>query len=87
MHMPPSSVEFKSPGGTVFGLFKMGNKRVKRPNGGWQIMLRVKDIEKSVASLKRKGIRCNPIESMGGGQLCFFLDPDGNRLVLLQFQR
>jgi predicted enzyme related to lactoylglutathione lyase len=81
-----SYVEFKLPGGTVIGLFSIGKKRVKRPVGGWQIMLRVKQIEKLMANLKRKGIRCHPIESPGGGaKLSWFLDPDGNRLVLIQF--
>lgn len=81
-----SYVEFKLPGGTVLGLYSIGTKRVKRPSGGWQIMLRVKDIKKLTADLKRKGIRCHPIESPGGGsRLSWFVDPDGNRLVPIQF--
>lgn len=84
----PSYVEFKAPGGTVLGLYSMGNKRAKRPSGGWQIMLRVKGIEKLTADLKRKGIRCNPVEPIpGGARLSWFLDPDGNRLVLIQFDK
>lgn len=79
-------VEFKLPGGTVLGLYSMGRKRVTRPKGGWGIMVRVKHIEKLKADLKRKGIRCSQIESPGGGsKMAWFADPDGNRLVLLQF--
>jgi hypothetical protein len=49
-------------------------------------MLRVKDIKTFTADLKRKGIRCHPIESPGGGsELSWFVDPDGNRLVPIQF--
>jgi predicted enzyme related to lactoylglutathione lyase len=79
-------VEFKVPGGTVLGLYSMGRKRVPKPTGGWGIMLRVKRIEKRIAELKRKGIRCHRIESPGGGsKMSWFADPDGNRCVLLQF--
>jgi len=78
-------VEFTLPGGTVLGLFSMGKKRVTRPKAGWGIMIRVRNIRKSTADLKRKGIRCHPIKSPGGGTLAWFADPDGNRLVLLQF--
>jgi len=82
----PSYAEFKAPGGTVIGVFKMGKKRVKKSAGGWQIMLRVKNIEKVIADLERKGIRCSPVEETpGGGMLSWCLDPDGNRLLLLQF--
>jgi predicted enzyme related to lactoylglutathione lyase len=79
-------VEFKVPGGTVLGLYSIGRKRVPKPTGGWGIMLRVKNIEKRIAELKRKGIRCRRIESPGGGsKMSWFADPDGNRCVLLQF--
>jgi predicted enzyme related to lactoylglutathione lyase len=82
----PSYAEFVVPGGTVIGLYSMGNKKVKKPAGGWQIMIRVKDMKKSTADLKRKGIRATPIPSPGGGaMLSWFLDPDGNRLVLIHF--
>src|SRR3990172_13229203 len=74
--------EFKIPGGTVLGLYKMGKKRVKHPSGGWQIMLRVKKIEQVMAALKRKGVRCSPVELLpGNAKLSWILDPDGNRLV------
>ncbi|HTP41231.1 MAG TPA: VOC family protein [Nitrospiria bacterium] len=79
-------VEFKVPGGTVLGLYSMGRKRVPKPKGGWGIMLRVKQIEKRMAELKRKGIRCGRITSPGGdSKMAWFADPDGNRCVLLQF--
>ena len=82
----PSYVEFTIPGGMVIGLFSMGKKMVKKPGGGWQIMLRVKVIKKYTADLKRKGIRAIPVvPAPGGAMLSWFLDPDGNRLVLIEF--
>jgi len=80
-------VEFKAPGGTVLSFYQMGKQRVKRSSGGWQIMLRVKDIKAVEAGLKRGGVRCTPIASPGDARLSWFLDPDGNRLVLIQFGR
>jgi len=82
-----SYVEFKAPGGTVIGFYTMGRKKVKKPAGGWQIMIRVKNVGKVTAELRRKGIRCTPVvpEPPGGAKLSWFLDPDGNRLTMIQF--
>ncbi|MBI3610475.1 MAG: VOC family protein [Nitrospirae bacterium] len=82
----PSYVEFKAPGGTSLGFYSLGSKKVKKQAGGWQIMLRVKGIEKLTAELKRKGIRVSPIEpAHGESKLSWFTDPDGNRLTLMEF--
>lgn len=82
----PNYVEFKAPGGTVLGFYTMGSRKVKKQSGGWQIMLRVRGIEKLTAGLKRKGIRTSPIEpAPGGSKLSWFSDPDGNRLTLMEF--
>jgi predicted enzyme related to lactoylglutathione lyase len=85
-------VEFKVPGGTVLGLYSAEREKIKKHGGsgpmGWGIMLRVKNIRKVMAELKRKRIRCAPAEPVpDGGSLSYFKDPDGNRLVLLQFGR
>ena len=88
----PFYAEFNVPGGTALGLHSMGDKRGKkrggRPTGGWGIMLRVKGIQKVVAGLKRKGIRCSPVKTApGGAMFSSFSDPDGNRLLLIQMGR
>jgi len=88
----PFYVEFKVPVGTVLSLHSMGDKvdkkRGQSRDGGWGIMLRVKGIEKLVGGLKRKGIRCRPIrKAPGGAMFSSFLDPDGNRLTLIQMGR
>jgi predicted enzyme related to lactoylglutathione lyase len=81
-----SYVELKAPGGTVIGFYSMGSRKVKKQAGGWQIMFRVKGIEKLTAHLRRKGIRTSPIEpAPGGSKLSWFTDPDGNRLTLMEF--
>ena len=85
-------VEFKVPGGTVLGLYSAEKGKGQKHGGsgaaGWGIMLRVKNIRKMMADLKRKRIRCAPVQPVpDGGSLSYFKDPDGNRLVLLQFGR
>ena len=87
----PYYVEFKVPGGTVLGLHSAGGKKGKKSRsnaGGWGIMLRVKNIRKLVADFKRKRVRCTPAKmAPGGAYFSSFTDPDGNRLILLQFGR
>jgi predicted enzyme related to lactoylglutathione lyase len=88
----PYYVEFKVPGGTVLGLHAAGGKKGKKrsgsSDGGWGIMLRVKNIRKLVADLKHKRVRCTPAKmAPGGAYFSSFKDPDGNRLILLQFGR
>jgi predicted enzyme related to lactoylglutathione lyase len=88
----PYYVEFKVPGGTVLGLHSAGKAKGKghgeKNTGGWGIMLRVGNIRKLVADLKRKRIRCTPAKmAPGGAYFSSFKDPDGNRLILLQFGR
>jgi predicted enzyme related to lactoylglutathione lyase len=85
-------VEFKVPGGTVLGLYSAEREKIKKHSGsgatGWGIMLRVNNIRKVIADLKRRRIRCATAEPVpDGGSLSYFKDPDGNRLVLLQFGR
>ncbi|MEW6324413.1 MAG: hypothetical protein AB1515_03395 [Nitrospirota bacterium] len=82
-----SYVEFKVPGGTVLGFYSMNRKKVKKQSGGWEIMLRVKNLEKVTAELKRRGIACHPIKAPGNAKLAWFVDPEGNNLTLIQFGR
>lgn len=83
----PFYVEFNLPGGTALGLHAMDKKRTKkRSHGdGLAIMLRVKGIERHVAGLKRKGVRCSKIwVAPGGAKVTNLSDPDGNALTLLE---
>lgn len=90
----PYYVELNLPGGTVLGLHSIGKTRgAKRSgakrmsDGGWGIMLRVKNIEKVVAELKRKRVRCSKVETApGGADFTSLHDPDGNRLVLVEMK-
>ena len=83
----PYYMEFKIPGGTVLGLHSAGGKKAHRggSEGGWAIMLRVKNIKKTVSSLKRKRVLCTPVKTApGGAQFSSFHDPDRNRFLLIQ---
>jgi predicted enzyme related to lactoylglutathione lyase len=86
----PFYIEMKVPGGTVLGLHAEGggHRRVARRREGWGIMLRVKDLQKTVSNLKRKKVKCSPIrKAPGGAMFSTARDPDGNRLLLLQIPR
>ena len=86
----PFYAELNLPGGTVLGLHSVGKeasgkKAKKMSDGGWGIMLRVKDLEKVVAGLKKKKVRCSKIaHAPGGADFSSVHDPDGNRLTLVQ---
>jgi catechol 2,3-dioxygenase-like lactoylglutathione lyase family enzyme len=88
----PYYAELNLPGGTVLGLHRVERKRASQgkrarrmSDGGWGIMLRVRNIKRVVADLKRKRVRCGKIEAApGGADFSSLHDPDGNRLVLLQ---
>jgi predicted enzyme related to lactoylglutathione lyase len=92
----PYYMEYILPGGTALGLHVMsGPKRkrqgtrsgARREEKGWEIMLRVENLERLVADLKRKRIECTPItHAPGGANVSYIFDPDGNRLVLLEME-
>jgi predicted enzyme related to lactoylglutathione lyase len=92
----PYYVEYLLPGGTALGLHVMsGSKRTgagsrkgtRREENGWEIMLRVENLERLVADLKSKRIDCTPINrAPGGAYVSHIFDPDGNRLVLLEME-
>ncbi len=55
------------------------------PNLGWRhLAFRVRDIEKTVAQLEALGIQTDDIreDTMAGGRIAFFHDPDGLTLEL-----
>lgn len=85
--------EFAVPGGTTLGLHRImgGPKRrgrAKRKAGGWAVLLRVKDLEKSIARLRKKRIPCSRIETApGGARFSRLMDPDGNPLTLVAFSK
>jgi predicted enzyme related to lactoylglutathione lyase len=92
----PYYVEYVLPGGTALGLHVMSGPKRKRqgiPKGnarermGWEIMLRVENLERLLSDLKRKRIDCTPItRAPGGANVSYIFDPDGNRLVLLEME-
>jgi catechol 2,3-dioxygenase-like lactoylglutathione lyase family enzyme len=89
----PSYVEYALAGGTAIGFHAVGHTGRKRTvskrqgiEGGWGIILRVKNLGRLVAELKRKRIACSPITKAPGGDLSRVFDPDGNRLVLLEMK-
>jgi catechol 2,3-dioxygenase-like lactoylglutathione lyase family enzyme len=89
----PFYAELNLPGGTVLGLHSIGKEKSagksakKMSDGGWGIMLRVKNLEKVVGDLKRKRIRCSKIaHAPGGADFSSIYDPDGNRLILVEMQ-
>ncbi len=85
--------EFAVPGGTTLGLHQaMGGQKTrgapKRKSAGWAVLLRVKDLEKTVAALRKKRVRCSRIETApGGARFSRFMDPDGNPLTLVAFPK
>ena len=81
--------EFNLPGGTVLGLHtvegRKGPAKKKLSDGGWGIMVRVKDIKKMTAALKTKKIKFTAIKSApGGADFSSINDPDGNRLIFVE---
>lgn len=88
----PFYVELNLPGGTVLGLHSVGGKNTAKgktrrrvSNGGWGIMLRVKNLKKVVSDLRHGQVRCSKVVTApGGANISSIHDPDGNRLVLLQ---
>ncbi|MBI3804098.1 MAG: VOC family protein [Nitrospirae bacterium] len=88
----PFYAELNLPGGTVLGLHSIGKEAKqsgsrRMSDGGWGIMLRVKNIKKVVADLKKKRVRCSKIETApGGADFASLYDPDGNRLTLVEME-
>lgn len=66
--------------GLTIGLHPKGKNKVKTGDN-MSIGLGVKDIEKSVAALAEKGIKCK-VHKDSYVHLAHFMDPDGNLLYL-----
>ena len=84
--------EFTLPGGTVLGLHTVehanGSAKKKLSDGGWGIMVRVKDLKKMTALLKEEKIKFSKIKSApGGADFSSINDPDGNRLIFLEMPK
>ena len=80
--------EFNLPGGTVFGLHtsevQKGKTKKKMSDGGWGLMIRVKDLKKMTAKMKKNNIKFSKIKSApGGADFSSINDPDGNRLIFV----
>lgn len=90
----PFYIEMKIPGGTVLGLHSHGKKGKRKKAAtrvgktGWGIMIRVKDIKKTVSTLKKKRVPCTAVKAApGGAMFSNVADPDGNRLTLLEMPK
>lgn len=84
--------EFNLPGGTVIGLHtvekKRGGMKKKLSEGGWGIMIRVKNLKKLTSELKAKRIKFSKIKSApGGADFSSINDPDGNRLTFVEMTK
>lgn len=84
--------EFNLPGGTVFGLHtvevKKGEMKKKLSDGGWGIMIRVKDLKKMTAKMKESKIKFSKIKSApGGADFSSVNDLDGNRLIFVEMPK
>jgi catechol 2,3-dioxygenase-like lactoylglutathione lyase family enzyme len=84
--------EFNLPGGTVFGLHTVevqkGPTKKRLSDGGWGIMIRVKDLKKMTANLKEKKIKFSKIKSApGGADFSSVNDLDGNRLIFVEMPK
>ena len=90
----PFYIEMKIPGGTVIGLHAKGKKgrrkkaAARASNSSWGIMLRVKNIKKTVSALKKKRVPCTAVKTApGGAMFANVADPDGNRITLLEMPK
>ena len=81
-------ITLEAPNGILIELFVERNppRRVTRPEaaGLRHLAFRVKDIEKSVEKLNKKGIETEEIriDPQNGKRMTFFMDPDGLPLEL-----
>jgi catechol 2,3-dioxygenase-like lactoylglutathione lyase family enzyme len=84
--------EFNLPGGTVLGLHTVegqkGKAKKKLSDGGWGIMIRVKDLIKMTAKMKESKIKFSRIKNApGGADFSSVNDPDGNRLIFVHMPK
>lgn len=72
-----------SPKGTSMRVHLCPDSKPEKGNTGF--MFTVKDIEKEVASLKKKGVKITmPISKESYGSMAMFADPDGNEFWLME---
>lgn len=81
--------EFNLPGGTAIGLHTIESQKTqtkkKLSDGGWGIMIRVKNLEKTTGRLRKSRIKFSKIKSApGGADFSSVTDPDGNRITFLE---
>ncbi|MHB8482519.1 MAG: VOC family protein [Nitrospiria bacterium] len=85
--------EFNLPGGTVLGLHTVESRKgkpvkKKLSDGGWGVMIRVKDLKKMTTHLKGEKIKFSKIKSApGGADFSSVNDPDGNRLIFVEMTK
>lgn len=84
--------EFNLPGGTVLGLHTVegqkGKAKKKLSDGGWGIMIRVKNLKKMTDKMKEVKIKFSRIKNApGGADFSSINDPDGNRLIFVQMPK
>lgn len=69
-------------GGMIFGL-------TPDPKAELQIYMTVDDIDKVYTTLKGKGVKflTEPKDQYWGGRTAMFVDPDGNKFILVSFKK
>jgi len=73
--------------GIMLGLESGGEREVKK--GGPDIYLQVDNIDEAYRELKSKGVRflTEPEDQSWGARTAKFVDPDGNRFILVQLKK
>jgi len=60
----------------------------KFPVGMWSIGTDVDDLEKTLIELKEKGIEpISPVTETSVGHMCFVVDPDNNKICLIEHDK
>ncbi len=71
--------------GVMFELVPAGEERQLSGAGNARLCLAVSDICRVAADLRARGVRAGEVEQVANGRLVRLLDPDGNELVLWQY--
>ncbi len=66
----------------IFGIHPKKANSPPKSSGSVSVVFRVEDFEKSVSTLKTKGLTPEKIEKDQQGQFASFHDPDGNKVTI-----
>jgi len=76
----PHFVDFPTKGARI--AIHTGRKKVRRHESHWFMEFLVSDLNRTVGTLRRRGVRCTRIRRESFGRTSTFLDPEGNRIGL-----